>query len=450
MHARNEARLRLAQARVGAVHLGIPADSVVQAIPVPDSLSLLPLRGKALRGVIDHGGVLVPVVDLARWVDVGSAVPSPGDAQRILVLSEGGRTIGLLVDALAGLAEPDAAGARRLHHGDDPDDVFHSAVQAPDGPILCLLEVGRLAELALAWSAALPAASAHAPAAGGEPDAPTDAPTDAASLVALLDTGHGLLGVAPAHLAEVIPMPALEQLGGGAWCGWRGRHLAVLPCAALMGGQADGADDGAAPLLAVLAHEGLALGLPVRGVLQLRAAPPGLALADGLTATAFDADGSEIRLLDTASLFARYPEAALSRQDGLAASASADHAADAANAGAYIVFEAAGMQAVPIAAVEQILALADGAGTSMPWRGAAIPLVDLRAPGPARAAAGHVLVAQGARGPAAYVVTRVRSLIPAGAGRLYRMGAGRRTEFIMAGEGTEQASYKIVELAARA
>lgn len=447
----NASRLRLAQARIGAVQLGIPAVNVVQAMPVPESLSLLPLRGKALRGVIEHGGALVPVVDLARWVDVGSVDPVPGDGARILVLSEARRRIGLLVDALGGLVDADAQQVARLHHGEDPDDVFHSAVRLAGGPILSLLEVGRLADLALAWSATLPAAPSENTAADGEGIGGPAA--NDASPYALLDCGRCVLGVAPAALAEVIAMPALERLGGGigaAWCTWRGRHLAVLPCAALLGGE-DEADVATAPLLAVFAHGGMALGVPMHAALQLRTLPPGLAQADGVTSAVFDANGAEIRLVDTERLFARFPEAALSMHD---AASGADPVAATANgggvasAGAYIVFEAAGLQAVPIGAVAHILPLAEGAGASMPWHGATIPLVDLRAQGPASATSGHVLVAEGVQGPTGYVVTRVQSLIPAGAGRLYRMGAALRVDFITAGEGPEQASYRIVKLSA--
>jgi chemotaxis signal transduction protein len=437
---------------------------VVQAIPVPDTLALLPLRGKALRGVIEHGGALVPVVDLARWVDVGSAAPEPGEAARILVLREEGRTIGLQVDALGGLVEAAAQHAVRLHHGDNPEDVFHSALQAPDsGLILNLLEVGRLADLALAWSQAAPAAAADTPRPGESADAADDADdadnADAAgaSLYALLDTGQGVLGVQPAELAEVLPMPALQQLGAvdATYCSWRGRHLAVLPCAALMGKE-DEAGQGSAPLLAVFAHAGLALGVPVRAVLQLRSLGPGLPVPEGVTATVFDADGAEIRLLDTARLFARYPEAALSRPGtppapaagGAGSTGNAGHGR-AANACAYIVFEADGVQAVPIGSVEHIAPLAQGATATMSWHGEAIRLVDLRAHD---AAHGHVLVAHGSQGHVGYVVTHVQSLIPAGAGQMYRMGSGGRgtgrpVDFITVGEGPGQASYRIVELA---
>jgi len=446
--ALNAPRLRLAQARIGALHLGIPVETVVQAVPVPDSLALLPLRGKALRGVIEHCGALLPVVDLGRWVDVGSADPVAGDSARILVLRQDGRLIGLQVDALGGLVEVAAGQVVRLHHEDDPEDVFHSAVQASsDGAILSLLEVGRLAALAAAWSGTGQAAPVETPRAGDAAVATT--------LYALLDTGRGLLGVAPADLAEVIPMPALQQLGGeigGAYCSWRGRHLVVLPGVALMEDAGDaaraGADQDKPALLAVLSHGGLALGVPMRAVLRLQAFGAGVRVPGGVSSAVFDTDGTEVRLLDTGPLFARYPEAALSKPqaDAVRATGATRTTAGAANACGYIVFEADGVKAVQIGAVEHIEPLAPSASATMAWRGAAIPLADLR--GQAAAADGHVLVAHGPQGHVGYVVSRVHSLIPAGSGQLYRMGAGRAVEFITVGEGAEQASYRIVELAA--
>jgi len=152
-HATRQPARRLAQASIGAVHLGIPVEAVVQAIALPGTPAFLPRRQGALRGVVDHLGSLVPVVDLARWVDVGQSAPSI-DA-RILVLRDGARTIGLQVDAVGGLVDIEARHFTRLHHDDNPEDVFQTAVRSPEnGRVLSLLEVGRLADLALAWSQA--------------------------------------------------------------------------------------------------------------------------------------------------------------------------------------------------------------------------------------------------------------------------------------------------------
>lgn len=435
------ARRRLAQASIGAVRLGIPVDTVVQAIALPDTPAFLPRRQGALRGVVEHLGTLVPVVDLARWVDVGAG-KTPAYEARILVLREGGRTIGLQVDALQGLVDVPAHGFTRLHHDDNPEDVFHTVVRSPEsGAILSLLEVGRLADLACAWS------DIESPADGTAPAARPDAPARTALPYALLQTAHGRLAVPPADLAAVIPMPALSSFGGGiggAWCDWRGRHLPVLPDGAVTGQAPAGGKD---PLLAVIERGGLALGVPVRAALQLCSFDdPGLPVPGGMTATVFDADGIEVHLLDPARLFERFPEAALSRPASSSPPAAPGRDKRPVNAGAYIVFEADGLGATPIGAVEHILPLAAPSST-MDWHGEAIPLVDLRPPS-AAGTGGHVLVARDAERPAGYVVARVHTLIPPGAGTLYRMGAGngRTLEFITTGEGSEQASYRIVDL----
>jgi chemotaxis signal transduction protein len=442
-------RLRLAQASIGAVHLGIPVEAVVQAIPLPDTPAFLPRRQGALRGVIEHGGALVPVVDLARWVDTGAAAAERSQEARILVLREGGRTIGLQVDAVGGLLDVPPHLVTRLHHDDNPEDVFHSAVRSPDdGRILSLLEVGRLADLALAWS--------QAGQGTGTADAAAAAATSAApgrglATWALLQTGHGRLAVVPGDLTEVTAMPPLERFGGGidsAYCIWRGRHLPVLPAAALMDGSFEAGND---RLLAVIEHAGLALGVPVRAALQMSALEGrGLPAADGLTAILYDDSGTEIRLLDTARLFARFPEAALSKPTAAGAAGAKPPVQRRRNAAGYIVFEADGMKATPVGAIEQILPLADAPAATMAWRGAAIPMVDLRAP--AAGASANVLVVHAAGGHVAYVVARVHSMITPGSGTLYRMGGagGTGMEFITTGEGAEQISYRTCDLAARA
>lgn len=432
MPASRGAVLRLARIRIGEVAIGIPIESVVLALPLPENLDRLPLRGHALLGMIAHDDVPVPVVDLAHWLAVG---PAPADAAaQLLLLRARERTVALRVDALDGLVEVDAGALRRLHHAEDPNDVFHSAVPAGDGVLLSLLEADRLADLAACWSAMAPA--------DGMADAPARA-CDAlagSACYALLETGRGLLGVPPGALAEVVALPALMHFGASAWCNWRGRQLALMSCAALFDDDAAGTGVEDAPLLAVLIDGERALGIPVQAVLQLDDFGPGLARPDGIGTRVVDAEGAEVLLVDPAALLARHPEAARMAGDGVADSASA-----AVNAQAYIVFDAAGRQALPIGAIEQIVPLAAPAGPTMAWHGEVIPLLDLRRGAPGDA--GMVLVARGAHGLAGHVVSRVESLIPASAGRLFRMGAGR-AEFIMADDEGHTASYRIATLGA--
>ena len=438
-------KLRLAQASIGAVHLVIPVEAVVQAIALPDTPAFLPRRQGALRGVVEHAGTLVPVVDLARWVDTGTAAAaaSAQDA-RILVLHEGGRTIGLQVDAVGGLLDVAPHLLTRLHHDDNPEDVFHTALRSPDdGRILSLLEVGRLADLAAAWSQ-VDQVIAAAPAAAGA------APVRAGHTWALLQTGHGRLAVMPGDLPEVMPMPPLERFGGGidsAYCIWRGRHLPVLPAGALIDGPFEA---GSERLLAVIERGGLALGLPVRAALQMCALEgTGLPANNGLTATLYDGDGLDVHLLDTARLFERFPEAALSKPAAAAVAPVTAVRQRSTNAVGYIVFDADGLGAAPLGAIEQILPLAGTLAATMDWRGAAIPMVDLRGAAPGTAA--NVLVVKAPAGHVGYVVGRVQSMITPGSGTLYRMGVGGSgLEFITTGEGAEQASYRTVDLVARA
>ena len=422
--------LQLARIRIGAIPVGVPIGAVIQALPLQETLGRLPLRTHALLGMVEHEGMAVPVVDLARWLDVGAA-PADSVAQ-LLLLRDGDRRVGLRVDALDELIEVDAAALQRLHHGDDPDDVFHSAVSIGNGVLLSLLEVARLADLAQCWSTAPTAAA---------PAALPVADTLQRTCYALLDTGHGLIGVPPAALAEVLAMPALTHIGSNAWCHWHGSQLAMIASTALF--HAPGVDSGvaSAPLLAVLQLTGLALGVPVQAVLRLEDFGPGVPSTAGIGENVIDASGATVLLVDVARLMARHPEAALARGDSGTPNVSAS--ASASNAEAYVVFDAAGLQALPLAAIEQIVPLAVPPGQTMAWHGAAIPLVDLR--GEAPGTDGAVLVAQGAQGLAGHIVRRVESLIPAGAGRMFRMGANR-AEFIMTDDGGQQATYRIATL----
>ena len=448
--------LHLAQARIGAVWIGIPADSVVQAIALPSTPAVLPRRHGALACVVDHEGQLVPVVDLARWVDVGAAGDGAGLAAtaRVLILHAQGRTIGLKVDTVDGLAEVALDAVARLHHDDHEDEVFSSMVREPDsGRILSLLDADRLARLAAAWHQdpdAAPAGVTATAAAGGAPAVTRS--------YAVLQLGAARLALAADALTEVLPLPPVTTLGAGAgiaYCAWRGRHLPVLAHAAL---GLEPMTDGAAPaLLAVIERAGLALGLPVHAALSLQDFDTtALAASSGLLSTIFEADGTPLRVLDEVRLFARCGEAELSREVDASHGASLDtrraHAGHAANGTAYIVFEGDGMFAAAIDTVERIVSLreaaTDGNG-AMAWEGHAIPMRDLRAG--AGAPGGDVMVVRSKGAHVAYVVSRVHLLVPPGSGRIYRMGGvGAGWEFIATGDNAAQASYRIVDLGALA
>ena len=435
--------LHLAQAGIGAVWVGVPADSVVQAMTLPTAPAQLPRRQGALAGVLDYEGRLVPVVDLARWVEVGAAPDERTGAARVLILHAGGRTLGLKVDTVGGLVEVALQDVTRLHHDDCAEEVFHCVVREPaGGRILSLLDVERLARLAAAW---------YQDAEAAPHSAKVDAPPPALRSYALLRAGTARLALAAEALSEVLPMPVLETLGGAngmAYCLWRGRHVPVITHAAL---GLEATANGAAPaLLAIIERAGLALGLPVHAALSLQTFDTsGVGPADGLLSTLFDAEGSPVRLLDDARLFARCPEAALSREVDARSEAAGRHAARAANGSAYIVFEGDGLFATAIASVERNVSLreaaTDGNG-AMAWEGRSIALRDLRASAAGKEE-GDVMVVRTGDAHIGVVVSRVHLLVPPGSGRIYRMGGiGAGWEFIATGDDAAQASYRIVDL----
>lgn len=475
--AHHGATAQLAVATVGAVTVAMPVDAVLHALPLAGALHPLPRRQGALCGVVEHAGRLVPVVDLARWVDVGErADVADAKAERIMVLGDGRRSIGLRVSAVLGLTDVPAAALAPVLHDQDPEEVFHTVVKSDElDRVLSVLDVGRLIALAAAWHEADDGASARTAggaaadrATAGVPGAgvPTAGVPAGSVLHAVLAVGDLRFAVPASELAQVIRMPALRAIGpagGSSYCSWRERNLAVLDGARLLGAAPVQAAAPAPPLLAIIERGDLALGVSVRAAMELRQlAAPGSgtgALDEALATTVFDSDGGAIEVLNTAALFARTPEANISKA---AARAAADSiTAQRTNSHAYIVFQTERHHATAIEPIEEILALqaahVDAQEQLLPtiaWRGQPLRVVDLRAPGtPTPATCGaRILVVRDAGGCTGYVVKHVVLLIPPNTGKLYRMalaGAGL-VEFITTGVASEQVSYRTIDLAGSA
>lgn len=466
--AHDGSTIRLAVATVGAVTVALPVGSVLHALPLAGALHPLPRRQGALCGVVEHAGRLVPVVDLARWVDVGArADEANAKAERIMVLGDGQRSIGLRVDAVLGLTDVPAAALAQVLHDHDPEEVFHTVVKSDElDRVLSVLDVGRLIALAAAWqqaaddgvARAAPAASAVNADFGGK-----SAPAGAV-LHALLAIGDTRIAVPASELAQVIRMPALRAIGpagGSSYCSWRERNLAVIDAARLPGLPPQPPAT-AAQLLAIIERDDLALGLVVRAAVELRMlAPPGNGIGganEALATTVFDDDGAAIAVINTAALFARNPEASISKTK---ARATADpHTAQRTNGNAYIVFQTDQHHATAIEPIEEILALqaahVDAQEQLLPtiaWRGQPLRVVDLRPPGtPTPPGCGaRIIVVRDGGGCTGYVVKHVVLLIPPNTGKLYQMalaGTGL-VEFITTGAASEQVSYRTIDLAGR-
>lgn len=432
--------------RMGAARIGIPADCVVRALSAPEQFAPLPRRHGALLGVLAVDDQPVPVIDLACWVALAGADCGDQRLRRVVLLRAGARMAALRVDALEPLAALPASAVVRLCHDDDPEQLFHSAAVLPDsGETLALLNVGNLFDLSHSWSNAAGLGAAEV----------TDAApsvVEASETWAVVEACGERLAIRAEHMAEVMAMPEQESFMGGSGvslCRWRDGHLAVLPLARLLGIGATAS----APLLAVLRLGEQSLGLPISQVcelLQLPAAPQGVrsetpGRIPSLAVTS--EDGSTLRLVDTPALFAMHPEAALNldSRDPVASGGARR------NEETYVVLDAGGKLALPIAAFEEVLHAepeqceATPAGATLNWRGSTIAMRDLRQAATQRGKVSLVVLQTGGA-PVALAVDSVVSMITPGSAQINRMQrAGETIELLILDEEEGSSTYRVAQ-----
>lgn len=447
---------QLVLAEAGAVLLALPVETVAGAVPWPapehGQAARLPRRGGAVCGVLDHFGAAIALLDLSLWVDIGRPREQAPAYRRALILQHRGRRVAIGVDQVRGLQTLPATAIERLVHDDDPAQIFHSTVRcAGDGDdgLASLLDVERLMALAHTWSE--PAA-----------DAAIDAQADAAVVATAPLQPCGVLAgrdcriaFAIADLAEVVPAPPLlafpTALTEGL-CLWRARQLPVTSLARCFPALALPplpASPGPA-LMAVFQHQGMALGMLIDEVPAIVALPVAVSAQAQASSVHCALDGTLIHLVDSAGLFARFPEAAVSREHATSAQSTQGIHADAAtNEGAHLVYEAAGCAATPLAGIEAVLKLPplEPQATHMSWRGGALALRDLRS---GAGADGTVIVIRDAMPPAGVIVDAVKTLVQARSTRLARLRVAGRgdTTLLTTGTGAGQETYAVRHLSA--
>jgi len=330
---------------VNGQRIGIDATAVVQVVPRPPALASLPRASQTLAGVTSFRGRAVPVVNLALW-RAGGAGPESETPSHIAILTDGSAWIGLLIDAVSGLARIAASDIQCLHHGDQTGEFFHSmATVGPARELLGLLDAGRLMQQAQAWSAAAgerQAAAQH-----------TDAVAQGESTgrFAVIRIGQRLYGFPATALAEVLPRPALQAvLGNGSgllgMLRWRERDVPLVdPMQAL--GSPDSVDG--APWVAVVTHADRCIALPCHGMDQVRsfslasvqpaASSQGLCTA-ACTGLVLQADGEQIRLVDPDALVLSFSVSAISQRGGAGAQTGPAATAALRNREALVVFQA--------------------------------------------------------------------------------------------------------------
>ncbi|MGM9425889.1 chemotaxis protein CheW [Hydrogenophaga sp. MI9] len=450
---------------VNGQRIGIDATAVVQVVPRPRSLASLPRASQTLAGVTSFRGRPVPVVNLALWRagGPGAACETP---PHIAILTDGAAWIGLLIDAVSGLARIAASDIQRLHHDNQPGEFFHSmATVGPQRELLGLLDAGLLMQQAQAWTAA-----------AGERQAMAQR-ADAASLgesagrFAVIRIGQRLYGVPATALAEVLPRPPLQAvLGSGSgllgMLRWRERDVPLVdPMPPL--GSPDSVDG--APWVAVVTDADHCIALPCHGMDQVRsfsrasvqpaASTQGLCTA-ACTGLVLQADGEQIRLVDPAALVRGFSVSAISLRGASAREGRSTQAAQR-NREALVVFQARSRFAAPIHQLQEIVPLptgfhakvsADGRAGSVEWRGRAVPLIDLQRrlwPGAAPVTAPRrILITHLGDQLTALLVGEVEVLIPphAGVQTEVRLPNGDRIGMVTVDQNDARASYRLIDL----
>lgn len=451
-------RVQLAVARIGKTFIGIEALYVAQATVAPESNRTLPRRSGALAGVIRYRSLNVPVVDLRRWVDLGTADVA-GAPQRVIVLQAATRTVGLIVDEIVGLSTVERTQIEKLVHDDNAEEVFHSVVSTGENnQLLNLLDCESLMVLAAAW---VKADSEETEVTDTSHHIVETRSTVSQPSYALFELGSSIVAVEASAVAEVFPMPPLHKFESRnvvGLCDWRDRKAIILSPNTILG-QRDPVDY---PLVAIFMYQGLALGIPVQRATRLTQAPD---LTKAVSHSDFvqifyDNEENKLHVIDTAKLFAAFPEASISSHTSVGSTRplpidQTGRTRSDNNTG-FIAYEADGYAALPLTAIEEILPgsilnVSDSPGTVMQWRGRALHLIDLRTNtvkvDDTVAQDGHIIVLRKSNDFAALLVHRVCTLIPPGTGEIFKMrlaGINSRS-FLTTGQNADKVSYVVMD-----
>lgn len=88
--------------RLGETHFGVEIGQVMRVVRL-SPITRVPRAPHFLEGVINYHSQVVPVVDLKKRMALPDG-PEYGDAARILIVELATQPVGMLVDAVAGIA----------------------------------------------------------------------------------------------------------------------------------------------------------------------------------------------------------------------------------------------------------------------------------------------------------------------------------------------------------
>ena len=207
------------------------------AIPQVSLLELVRLDGEQIRSAVEHAhgtpvyrlrGNLLPLVYLARELQVESSRPAADGGVHIVVLQADDRQFGLIVDDIHDTEEIVVKPLQKQLKG---TAVFSGATIMGDGRVALILDILGLAQRTGVVSGARERSLAENPAAASGPVA------DRQIVLICATRGGGRIAVPVSRVArlEEFPRSAVERVGGRRVVQYRGGILPLIPVGRALG-----------------------------------------------------------------------------------------------------------------------------------------------------------------------------------------------------------------------
>ena len=132
--------LQLVSFNLGTEEFGVDIGAVQEIVRMPE-ITKVPRSPDFVEGVVNLRGKIIPVVDLRKRfrLPVGEATKST----RIIIVTIGGKTVGMIVDAVSEVLRLDAASVEPTPEmvASAIDSAFLKGIAKLDGRLLILLDL---------------------------------------------------------------------------------------------------------------------------------------------------------------------------------------------------------------------------------------------------------------------------------------------------------------------
>lgn len=474
--------------RAAGITLAVRVDEVVQALPLNGLAAHVPRTERALVGVVQHRGQVIPVVDLSCWGSLQSTADAATHTQ-VLVLQKGTRSTGIAIECTVGIVATEEGAVQRVHHDNSPRELFHSVLTVDGyGQPVPLLSTDHLLQQTDVWTQSSPAIENPSGMANTEaPLSPQISSRDAVSshtdpyVVVELD---GLRFALPVEaVGTLMPTPAIQKLpsltkGLQGVFAWGKRNIPVVRIHHELRLALPPRDTPHEAWLLVVRTQSEALGILVNhfvGVQRFESRllqPAHTPLGVSVVPDPDGGQGHSIQLISAAALFKALPMSAIGAEPSIETQSSGASASRVSNAlserpaekidvspEAHVIFQAGRTMATPLKALLEIVmndppgvGAANSPPTHYSWRGKLVPMIDLRlvmeGVGCAAGSDARVLIVKVADRLTAVLVESVIDLVPAFVGTLVtlQMNHSRSIKVLTTDVGGKPGSYEILDV----